>query len=132
MLSGGNSNVDQEDEIKFTEADRLRNESKFVEALSVLEQLLPRYPKKVSLLFTLAHVNWELQNFERAADLFRTVTHINPKSEMASLGLFHCLWGIGKQEEALDEVKRFMAVSYSKDYVRIIREINEENKTEAS
>jgi hypothetical protein len=32
---------------------------------------------------------------------------------------------MGKQVEALDEVKRFMTISHSKDYEEIIREINQ-------
>jgi hypothetical protein len=42
-----------------------------------------------------------------------------------SKGLFHSLWKLGKQVEALEEVKRFQTISDSEDYREIVKEINE-------
>ena len=55
----------------------------------------------------------------KAIDLYKCAIKISPKSEHASLGLFHCLWDQGKTDEALEEMKRFMSISDSEDYREI-------------
>ena len=109
----------------FDEAIKLRDDDKFSEALILIEQLVPKYPQNNSLLMIAAHLHWEIGSLDIAASFFKSATQVSPKSEKSSLGLFHCLWEMGKQVEALDEVKRFMSVSSSKEYMEIVREINQ-------
>jgi Zn/Cd-binding protein ZinT len=47
-----------------------------------------------------------------------------PTSELYSLGLFHIFWSEGRQEDAFNEMKRFMAISDSEEYREIVTEIN--------
>jgi hypothetical protein len=49
-------------------------------------------------------------------------TPISPASEAVSLiWPFHCLWQLGKREEALEEIKRFQSVSNSEGYREIVK-----------
>ncbi len=122
-----NKKISQDFDISvFEEAIRLRNNGKIQESLYILDRLLSKYPEKIALLALAARMYWKLGKLERAIDLFRTAVHLKPECETVSLGLFHCLWETGKQLEALEEVKRFMSVSYSKDYMDIVREINKQ------
>ena len=41
------------------------------------------------------------------------------------MGLFHSLWKNERQNEAMEELKRFQTISHSKDYAEIVKEINE-------
>ncbi len=116
--------IHEKDAPKFSEAIGLRDNKKFAEALFVIEPLIEKYPGNLKLVMMAAYLHWELGGLDKASCIFRSATKLAPKSEEASLGLFHCLWELGKQVEALDEVKRFMAVSYSQEYMDIVREIN--------
>jgi len=49
-----------------------------------------------------------------------------PKSEMASLALFHSLWALERDDEAIAEMKRFLQVGYCEDYVEIIQAMHDE------
>jgi hypothetical protein len=59
--------------------------------------------------------------------LFRKLVRLSPCSETASLGLFHSLWSLGREDEALEEIKRFQVLTNfgRADYRTIIAEINE-------
>ena len=61
---------------------------------------------------------------EKAVAAFRRATELKPESETASLGLFHCLWEMGRKEEALDEIGRYLKIADCEDYRNILAEIN--------
>ena len=111
----------------FQDAVKLRDQGKFDEALVVLERLFSKDPRNLALV---CHGRFEfgLGRLDKAADFFRLAIDVSHISETASLGLFHCLWNMGKKVEALDEMKRFMSISYSKDYAEILNEINDNAK----
>jgi tetratricopeptide (TPR) repeat protein len=117
---GNNENI-------FQDAVNLRDQGKFNEALVVLERLFSKNPRNLAILLVMADLNWDLGRLDKAADFFRFAIDVPHNSEPASLGLFHCLWKMGKKVEALDEMKRFMSISYSKDYAEILNEINEKS-----
>ena len=52
----------------------------------------------------------------------RRATQLSPRSEKASLVLFKALWTDGRRMEALDEMKRYLALRPSTEYTRMIRE----------
>ena len=117
--------ISQEDKAIFAEANKLKNEDRYFEALELLKQLLPKYPDNFTLLTVAGHVNWELGNLEIAVELFQSAIKGNPDNEAVSLGLFHCLWELDRRDEALKEIRRFMTISYSQDYVDIIAELHQ-------
>lgn len=110
---------------EFSLAARLSEKGDLKGALKILERIIIIKPDSAKLTAVLANTYWELKDTEKALTYFKKATELAPEWEEASLGLFHCLWGQNKKEEALEETKRFMSLSYSKDYEEIVREINE-------
>jgi hypothetical protein len=53
----------------------------------------------------------------------RTATELDPSLDIASLGLFHSLAKQGRNMEALDELKRYMASYSSPEYVQLLKEM---------
>jgi tetratricopeptide (TPR) repeat protein len=112
------------DDVLCSKAIKLKDRGDFSGARDILLDLVQRYPKNGGLHWFLGHLYWRLGRLDLAVESFAAATKIVPGSERASLGLFHCLWKQGRQVEALDEVKRFLALADSEDYREIIREIN--------
>jgi tetratricopeptide (TPR) repeat protein len=108
------------------EAIDLKNQQDYAGAVRVLSALVRQYPKCApahGLLGSLYLL--KLQQVKKAIACFKKTIKLAPKSEMASLGLFHSLWKVRKQTEALEEMKRFQTISHSKDYDEILAEIKE-------
>jgi predicted Zn-dependent protease len=111
-------------EKRFEAALRSRDQGDYAAAQAALEELLPERPGSTALHAALADVYWEQGKLPEAVACFRRATTLNPTSETASLGLFHCLWEMGRQEEALGEMDRFLKVADCPDYREILAEIN--------
>jgi len=60
--------------------------------------------------------------FVEAIEYGRQGTLLSPQSEKASLVLFHSLWKGGQRIEALDEMKRFLAIRPSEEYSKMLKE----------
>ncbi len=115
---------DISDKELFDKAIVFRDEGRFAEAITIIEKLLPKYPENAAIFSVYGHLNWELGNLKKAIEVFQIATNLYPVSEIISLGLFHTLWEDGKREGAFKELKRFMSISYSNDYMEIVRELN--------
>lgn len=111
-------------ETKFQIAKNLAKSGNIKETISILEELVEIKPMSALFIAVLANAYEELEEHDKAETFFRKSVKLKPDFELASLGLFHCLWKQGKTDEAFDEIKRFMAISYSQDYIEIINEIN--------
>jgi predicted Zn-dependent protease len=112
----------------FSKAKELRDHGDLPGAKRILLDLSKREPPSPAIFSVLGDVCWEMELREEAANAFREAIQLAPKLEAASLGLFHCLWELGRREEALEEVKRFQALSDSEDYRSIVRGINKESE----
>lgn len=110
---------------KFIKAADLYKQGDLNAALGLLEELVVSQPNSAKVNATLANTYWDLGDINRALEHFKKAVILDPEWQDASLGLFHCLWDQNKKEEALEEAKRFMSISFSKDYEEIIKEINE-------
>ena len=111
-------------DVEFQKAISLKSEKKFGQAVDILENLLPELPDSAALYVVLGDAYWEQDELQKAIKCFQTATHLAPTSEIASLGLFNCLWESDEQKAALEEVKRFLKLGDSDDYRDIIREIH--------
>jgi tetratricopeptide (TPR) repeat protein len=111
--------------IDFMKSVNLYENGDLQGAIEVLERLVESNSNSAKLLATLANTYSEIGRNESALGYFHKAVQIEPQWEDASLGLFHCLWSLEKKEEALDEAKRFTAISSSKEYENIVREINQ-------
>ena len=95
------------------------------DALKILFQLEKtdiQRPVIVGLIGLLLY--YEKDDIEKALPYLKESVSLSPKSERASLGLFHALWEKNNIDEAFNEMKRFMKSSDSKEYRRLLAEIN--------
>lgn len=110
---------------KWAEAQRLLNKGDFESELRVRKELAGMQGDRAIVWATLAESYAANGEKESAEKEYRKAVDMAPECELVSLCLFHFLWDHDRRVEALDEIKRFMSVSHSEDYVEIIREINE-------
>jgi predicted Zn-dependent protease len=89
-------------------------------AVQLLARLAEEFPQTASVH---AYLGWFLLRVERTADAVghaRQAVELAPGSEKASLIYFHTLWKSGQQAQALDEMKRFIAIQPSNEYSALI------------
>jgi tetratricopeptide (TPR) repeat protein len=106
----------------------LRDQGDYEGACRTFSQFIQNYPddfagyllKGSILLYKMNLVDEALICFEKAVEL-------NPKSELASVALFHCLWEKGRTDDAFEEAKRYILVAgRSEEYGRILDDMAEE------
>jgi tetratricopeptide (TPR) repeat protein len=91
-------------------------------AIEILERLASEYPDQPAILGMLGAISRSLRDYERAVDYYQQTTALSPRSELASLGLFHSLWQVGRRDEAMDEMARFLTVAPSEEYNLLMKE----------
>lgn len=99
-----------------------------MEAARILEAIVKKYPKEAPLWWYLGGIYvYDLKKPRKAIPAFRQAVQLTPKSERASLGLFHSLWDANRISEALAEIKRFQTLTHwtCQDYLEIIDELTE-------
>src|SRR3712207_2806544 len=103
-------------EPEFDRALRLRDGGDLLGAAAIFERLDAEYPNRVAILGMWGSLYFRLRDWARALPLYRRAVELSPKSELASLGLFHSLWGVGRSEEAFAEMRRYLSVAESAEY----------------
>ena len=101
-------------------AIRHRDKSEYDDAIRILRALVKVKPESASVQGLLGDVYWRLGRLKQAVQSFKRATELAPKSELASLGLFHILWESGKMERAKAEMKRYLAIGNSREYDSMI------------
>ena len=113
-----------EDEVRLYALARERSLIKDVEGVAeALRQLVQLRPDSALFNAILANALNSLGQVDEAEHLFKKAVSLAPKSEKFSLGLFHCLWAGAKQEEALEEMKRFLSLVDSEEYQMLLASI---------
>lgn len=91
----------------FELATELRDKGQLQDSINVLLKILDQYPvdKKTYVVYTvLGGVYRDIDENEKALLNFRKATVLNPKYELASLGLYVTLVKLGKDIEAINEM----------------------------
>jgi predicted Zn-dependent protease len=114
---------DEEKEQFALAQERSRNND-LPATIEILSRLVAGKPESAMFNATLANTLKAVGDIEPAIGHFREAVKQAPNSELYSLGLFHILWEQGRREEALDETRRFMSLSESDEYRKIIAAIN--------
>jgi uncharacterized protein HemY len=117
-----NSNKDQ---LK-TSLDRcvkLIGKGKHREALRILQLLSRQHPRSAAVFGTLGRAFFEIGDLQKSRGAFQSAVDLNSKSELASLGLFHSLWGLHAASEAFAEMRRFLSISDSSEYKTLLRDL---------
>jgi predicted Zn-dependent protease len=108
---------------RFDEAVRLRDEGCLGQAEKSLSELGEDYSGDPTINLVRAGILFSMDKFPEALRLFDTITKLQPRSELASRGLFHSLWKLGRHDEAFEEMKRFLSISESEDYRQLLKDI---------
>ena len=104
-------------------AMQLRRQGRRREAVRILEGLASRHSRSAAVMGSLGSVYFELGLLAKAGKAFAQAIELNPKSEMASLGLFHSLWQQGARSEAFAEMSRFLSAAKSEEYTKLLRDL---------
>jgi predicted Zn-dependent protease len=75
-----------------------------------------------------AYLAWVLARGDRYRDAIehgRAAVQFSPRSERVSLLYFRVLWAAGESQQALDEMRRFVALEDSEEYAQIILELEQ-------
>lgn len=116
---------------RFNSALRLRNAERYDDALRILEGLQRERPDSAPVLGILGDVFWRKHDLPNAVACFKSATKLSPKSELASLGLFHTLREQGRKRAASTEMRRFLAIAESEEYAALRNESIRSKSTRA-
>ena len=122
----GRAVTDDEFNTLCAEAFSLKNAEKLLEARDCFARLALERPEFAPVRGVLAGVLYELEAFEDAAEEFSTTVRLSPRSELASLGLFHSLLHLGNRAAAGAEMKRFTSLRKSAEYALAQSEMRED------
>ena len=114
------------------ESIQQRAETHPMECIGELDVLLEKESECTAAWMLKACIHFQRKEHEKAIEAFVKVVEKKPKSENASLGLFHnSYWDSGNTECAFEEMKRyFEAVGFNcqtfaaQNYRAIVREID--------
>ena len=112
----------------FTLVIQKLDAGKIQEGVRLMEALVRRFPEQAPLHWYLGGLYLsEAKQPKKAVSHFQKAVRLAPKSERASLGLFHALWDTNRVDEALAEIKRYQLLTNWKcqDYREIIAELND-------
>jgi predicted Zn-dependent protease len=88
------------------------------------------FPKASKLWGYFGFLHSEAGQDAKAVQAFRKATTLSPRSEAASLGLFHSLWRTGRTDAAFHEMRRFVKSNEPPQYRQLLREMLAESPSE--
>ncbi len=97
-------------ETEFEVATSLRDAGDLAGAIAILERLSQRYPSEFGVWLTLGGVQMSLTDYAAAETSFSIAIDLRPRSELASLAMFHTLKHLRRVDDAFAEMRRFLAL----------------------
>jgi tetratricopeptide (TPR) repeat protein len=91
-------------------------------AVQHLLPLIAKFPTAANIPFYVALFFYRSDRFAEAIEYVQQAILLSPRSEKASFVLFQSLWKSGQHIEALDEMKRLLAIRPSEEYSKMIKE----------
>ena len=98
--------------------------------------VLKEEPDNIPALLMLGGAYFVDNNFKEARIVFERLVSIEPGTGQYSIALFNALWRLQETEDALEEMRRFIAVADKvaenetlEQYVSILKSIEAENPT---
>lgn len=91
-------------------------------AVELLTNLMAEFPRAAGVRAYLAWFLFRIGRHEEAIEQSRQAVKLAPRSETGSLIHFHILWDTDNRIKALDEMKRFLMIRPSGEYVNIVKE----------
>jgi tetratricopeptide (TPR) repeat protein len=112
----------------FELAIELRDKGELRDSIKVFYKILDDYPtdKKTFVIFSvLAGVHADLGENDKALINFKKATELNPKSELASLGLYVTYAKLDRNKEAIHELIRYLKTNPADLYKDTLEELLE-------
>ncbi len=133
LATSGKNSIKDPLRVKNPELDALLEDSlnlrvhgALQKAVKLLNSALRRFPTEPAVFWLLGSIYMhDLDQPEKALPLFRKAIRLLPRSTRASVGLFHSLWDLEREREALRELNRFQSIAHCDDYDEILAEIRE-------
>jgi len=115
-------------------ARSLAEQGKKEEAQMCLLAVLKEEPDNIAALLMLGGAYFVEHNLKEASIVFERLISIEPGSGQYSIALFNSLWQQQRTEEALEEIRRFIAVADKEgekdtveQYMSILKSIESQN-----
>jgi hypothetical protein len=102
-----NMEIDKIDELLIEEAISLNSKKLYKEALTILHGIEPKYKESSMINGLIATAYYSAKEYAIGAAFYKITTELNPRSELASLGLFHSLWELKNYRRAIKRWKDF-------------------------
>lgn len=126
-------NMQGEAERLFNEAIQLRDLGEYDKAITnLIEVQNEGTVSDAATLGVLGHIYFLKEDWPEALKCFVKLVTLSPRSELASLNLFHTFIHLERVDEAFDEARRFLSVRDSEEYRLLFNEINERAEKENS
>lgn len=90
-------------------AKELVDASQHDEARMCLLEVLKEEPTNKAALIMLGGSYFDMEKYAEAEMVFERLILLEPGIGQFSIGLFNALWRMNRQEEALEEIKRFLS-----------------------
>jgi tetratricopeptide (TPR) repeat protein len=110
----------EEDRRLFSLAQQQSRQGDTQAVVRTIRELVDRCPNSGLFAAILANALKSLGEIDEAECYFKRAVELSPTSEKTSLGLFHCLWSQGKEDEAFDEMRRFIRLAKSDEYQALL------------
>ena len=117
-------------------ARSLTEQGKKEEAQMCLLAVLKEEPDNIPALLMLGGAYFVDKNYKEARIVFERLVSIEPGTGQYSVALFNALWRLQETEDALEEMRRFIAVADKvaendtlEQYMSILKSIEAENPT---
>lgn len=104
------------------EADQAYQEGQLADAADKYEQAWRKKRKKEELVFKAAEIYYQLRDYRKAAEAYRTIKEKNDEFPLVGLKYARCLKQDGQYDRAINEFEAFMQ-SYTGDGRDILQEI---------
>jgi len=106
----------------------LRDNGELKHAVKVFSKILVDFPndkKCIGVYAVLGGVHLDLEEYDNALINFKKATELNPKSELASMGLYVSLVELNRNEEGVKELIRYLKNFPAKLYKGTLEELLE-------
>jgi tetratricopeptide (TPR) repeat protein len=93
------------------------------QAIALLNEEKHRFSSSTKFWIYLGFLYKETGQLDAAVVCFRKAVRLSPRSEKASLALFHALWRKKHPDVAFEEMRRFIGAGEPKDYLALLRDM---------
>lgn len=114
--------TDERIEEEFRKATELRDAGDLVRARESLERLADSHPNVFGLWLTLGGIQMTQSDYLAAERSFSIAISLRPRSELASLSLFHTLKHLDRRNDAFSEMRRFLALRPESHEYKLLRQ----------